>query len=221
VSIQAPATSETSLQREWFRNALLVLLAPRAVFRAMRDDSDAAAAARQEPIIALVFLAGIAAVLSFSSTSRELLDDPAVDGALVPVLAFLGGGIYGFAGYWIGAAALYLGVRGAKGEASYRSARHLVGYALAPLALSLLVVWPIRLAVFGSDSFRSGGSDEGAGYWAFTVAELCFLAWSLGVLALGVREVHGWTAIRSIGALALTVLALLGLGVLAVVVGGG
>jgi hypothetical protein len=124
----------------------------------MRDDSDEVANARR-PVLALVFLAGIAAVLSFSATSREFLDDPAVDGALVPVLAFLGGGMYGFAGYWIGVAALYLGIRGAKGEGSYRSARHILAYSLAPLA---------RLPSCGRSrrlrrrQLRSG-SDEGTG----------------------------------------------------------
>lgn len=220
MSAQAPATSETSLQREWWLWAVTVLRHPRPVFRAMRDDSDEVASARQEPVIALVFLAGIAAVLSFSATSREFLDDPAVDGALVPVLAFLGGGMYGFAGYWIGGAALYLGIRGAKGEGSYRSARHILAYSLAPLALALVVVWPLQIAVFGDDNFRSGGSDEGAGYWAFTGLALVFLAWSLAVLAIGVRETHGWTIIRAIGSFALAVLALLGLGVAALLVGG-
>jgi hypothetical protein len=221
VSAPASATSDVSLQKEWFRNAMIVLRDPRPVFLAMQDDSDEAANARQEPLIALIFLAGIASVLSFSSTSRELLDDPAVDGALVPVLAFLGGGIYGFAGYWLGGIALYLGIRGAKGEATYREARHILGYALAPLALSLVAVWPARLVAFGSDNFRSGGSDEGAGLWAFNALELVFVAWSLAVLLIGVREVYGWTVIRSLGALVLAVLALLGLAVAALVLGRG
>jgi hypothetical protein len=221
VGTRATAAAETALQKEWFRNALLVLREPRQVFGAIGDDSDEAATARQEPIIALVYLAGIAAVLSFSSTSRTLLDDPAIDVALVPVLAFLGGGIYGFAGYWLSGLALHLGIRGAKGEGSYRNARHIFGYALAPLALSLLAVWPARLIAFGGDNFRSGGSDEGTAYWAFTAVELAFAVWSLGLLLVGVREVHGWTLVRSLGALALTVLALLGLAVAALVVGRG
>ena len=187
----------------------------------MRDDSNDAAGARQEPALLLVLLAGIAAVLSFSATSGEFLDDPDVDGLLVAVLAFLGGGIYGFAGYWLGGLALYLGVRGAKGEGTYRQARHLLAYALAPLALSLLVVWPIRLAVFGSDNFRTGTTDGGAGEWAFTAVSYVFAFWSLLLLAIGVRELHGWTPIRTIGAILLAVMALLGLAVVALVIGAG
>ena len=220
MSAPASATSEASLQKEWFRNAVLVLRRPRTVFRAMQDDSEDGAHARQEPIVALVYLAGIAAVLSFSSTSRELLDDPAVDGALVPILVFLGGGIYGFAGYWLGGLALYFGIRGAKGDENYRNARHILGFALAPLALSLLL-WPIRVAAFGSDNFKSGGSDEGAGYWAFTAVSLGFLVWSLVLLVVGVQEVHEWTVTRAVGAIAVAVLVLLGLGVLALVLSAG
>jgi hypothetical protein len=226
VSIRAPSTAagterkdDDRLQREWWGHVLGVLRSPAPVFRAMRDDSRGPAEARSEPALAILLLAGVASVLSFSTTSGEFLDEPGVDGALVAVLAFLGGAIYGIAGYWIGGLALQLGIRGAKGEGSYRQARHVLAYALVPLALSLLL-WPIRLAVFGGDNFRSGGSDEGAGYWAFTGLALVFLAWSLAVLVIGVRELHGWTTVRSIGALTLTGLALLGIAVFGLLVTG-
>jgi hypothetical protein len=197
----------------------MVLQSPRSVFQAMRDDSLPAAEARQEPALALVFLAGIAAVLSFSTTTGEFLDDPRIDGVLVLVLTILGGGIYGFAGYWLGGLALYWGVRGAKGEGSYRQARHILAYAFTPLALSL-VVWPIRLALYGSDNFRAGGADEGAGGWIFTAVGFAFAAWSLGLVLLGVKEVHGWTVVRSLGALLMTAMALLMLALAALALGG-
>ena len=84
---------EPALDREWFLRALLVLQAPRAVFVALRDDSDAAAEARQEPLLALTWLAGIAGVLA-TPVARTLLDDPIRDGLVVAVWAFIGGGIY-------------------------------------------------------------------------------------------------------------------------------
>jgi hypothetical protein len=225
VSTPAPAAAEQHdreaadrLQKQWWRNVLFVLRDPKPVFRAMRDDERPAAEARSEPALAVVLLAGIASVLSFSATSREFLDEPGVDGALVPVLAFLGGAVYGLAGYWLGGLALHLGVRGARGEGSYRQARHVLAYALVPLALSLLVVWPIQAVVFGADNFRSGGSDEGAGYWAFTGVSLVFLTWSLVLLVVGVRELHSWTTVRSLGALLLTGMALLAIALLGFVV---
>jgi hypothetical protein len=199
----------------------MVLTSPRVVFAAMRDDSDRVANAQQEPALLLIFLSGMAAVLTFSVSANEFLDDPAVDGALVAVLAFLGGGIYGFAGYWLGGGALYWGQRGAKGEGSYRQARHLLAYAITPLALSLFVVWPVRLAMYGSDNFRTGGADDGTPRWIFTAITLAFLAWSLGLVLVGVRTLNGWTVLRSLGALLLTMTALLMVALAALVIGRG
>ena len=106
----------------------MVLTRPRSVFAAMRDDSAGGGGRPPGAGPSVVFLAGIAAVLSFSARPDELLDDPAVDGHLVAVIAFLGGGIYGFAGYWLGGGALYWGERGAdRARRSYRQARHLLG----------------------------------------------------------------------------------------------
>ena len=220
MSSPASVTRKSSLQKEWWLLALGVMRSPAATFRAMRDASKKSAEAREEPVLLVIFLAGIAAVLAFSATSREFLDDPDVDGVLIPILAFLGGSIYGFAGYWIGGLALYLGIRGAKGEATYKQARHLLAFALVPLAVSLFVIWPIRLAVYGSDTFRTGGADEGTGNWIFTAVSLGFVVWSLLALVLGIRAFYGWTTMRSVGALIVTVLALSGIGVLGIAAGG-
>lgn len=220
MSANAEAASGPSLQREWWLNTLRVLRQPRAVFRVIRDEeTEEGEVARQEPIFALIILAGTAAVLNFSTTARELMDDPGIDAALVPVLAFLAGLLYGVIGYWLGGLALLLGIRGAKGETSWRESRQILGYSLAPLAASL-VVWPVRLALYGADSFRTGGSDEGAGSWIFTAIALGFLAWSLAVLLVGTREVYGWTTVRAIGALAFAALALACLALLALLAGG-
>jgi hypothetical protein len=226
VPTPAPAASTSSrssarqLQKVWWLRALVVLQAPKETFRAMRDGSKRDAEAREEPVLAIIMLAGVAAVLSFSSTSREFLDNPDIDGALVPILTFLAGGIYGFAGYWIGGLALHAGVRGAKGEGTYRLARHVLAYSLVPLAASLLVVWPLRLVVFGSDNFRTGGADDGSTGWIFTGIQLAFVAWSLVVLVVGVREVYAWSTVRSLGALTLTGMALLALALVGVAAGG-
>jgi hypothetical protein len=219
MSTNAEATARSSLEREWWLNTVRVLRHPRAVYRVIRDEeTEEGEVARQEPILALIILAGTAAVLNFSTTARELMDDPAIDGALVPVLAFLAGLLYGLLGYWLGGLALLLGIRGGRGETSWRESRQILGYSLAPLAASL-VVWPVRLAVYGSDNFRSGGADNGAGAWIFTALALGFLVWSLVTLVVGVCEVYRWTAVRALGALALTVLVMLGFGVLALVLG--
>jgi hypothetical protein len=210
---------EAQLQRDWWLRVLMTLQAPRYVFQALRDDRDIAAGARQEPTLALVLLSGIAAVLSFSPTTKTLLDNPERDGAVVAVLLFLAGGTYGFAGYWLGGGALHLGMRGAKAEMSYRQARHLLAYSLTPLAISLLTVWPIRLVAFGGDSFRTGGSDDGLPYWIFTGLELAALAWSLLLLLYGVQQLNGWTVVRALGALVYTAIAMVCLALLVALVG--
>ena len=56
--------------------------------------------------MAIVGLAGIASVL-WTSVAGRLLDDPAIDGLLVAVWAFIGGAIYGLAVYFAVGAALY------------------------------------------------------------------------------------------------------------------
>ena len=56
-----------ALERSWWLRAPAVLVAPRAVFVSLRDESDEAIEARQEPLTAIVGLAGIAAVLASPS----------------------------------------------------------------------------------------------------------------------------------------------------------
>ena len=195
-------TSQTaSLDRDWLLRALLVLQAPRAVFAALRDDSDEAANARQEPILALVWLAGIAGVLA-TSVARTLLDDPTRDGFVVAVWAFLGGGFYGALAFWLGGALLYGASHALGGQGTYRRARHIVAFACAPVALSLILAWPIGLTAFGADLFRSGGSDAGTGGRVLFWSAVGFGVWSLGLLAIGIRAVHGWTWLRSLVTLA-------------------
>jgi hypothetical protein len=194
VAVGTPTAADED--RAWLARALLVLLDPRPVFAALRDDSDEAARARQEPIMAIVGLAGIASVL-WTPVAGRMLDVQDVDGLVVAVWAFLGGAIYGLAVYFALGAAVYLGLRAAGSLGSYRRARHLLVFAAAPLALSL-VVWPVRLAVYGGDVFRAGGSDHGAGNAAFVAVELGFVAWTLGLLLVGTRTLHAWTWARTL-----------------------
>ncbi|HEX2345814.1 MAG TPA: YIP1 family protein, partial [Gaiellaceae bacterium] len=85
---------------------------------------------------------------------------------------------------------------------SFRRERQIVGFALVPLALSLVVLLPVRVALYGGDAFRGGGADEGAGETALLAVQLGFVAWSIALLVIGVRVVHGWTWLRTLGALA-------------------
>jgi hypothetical protein len=183
-------------RRAWWLRLVAVLVDPPPVFAALRDDADEAAEARQEQMLALVLLGGVAGVL-FTSVAGRLLDDPALDGLLVAVWAFIGGGIYGTAVYWLGGALLYVVLQALGSQGSYRRARHLLALAATPVALSLLVLWPVRIAVYGSDLFRSGGSDGGTGGDVFAAIGYVFFAWTALLLVTGIRAVHGWTWARA------------------------
>lgn len=188
-------------ERVWWLRVPAVLVSPRPVFFALRENDEEDVAARSEPILLLVWLAGAAAVLA-TPTAGALLDKPEYDALLLAVWAFVAGGLYGAAGYFVFGFALFFGVRLLGSLGDYRRARQVLGFAVTPLALSLLVLLPVRLALYGGDAFRAGGPDEGAGEDALLALQLGFAAWSAALLALGVRVVHGWSWPRTLAALA-------------------
>jgi hypothetical protein len=182
---------------------LLVLLAPRSVFAALRDDSDEAAEARQDVAGALVWLAGISGILA-TTVASTLLDDVEIDGALAAVWAFLAGGLYGFFLYYVVGKVAHVALRKLGSRGSFRRARHLLAFAAAPIALALLVYWPVRIVAYGEDMFRSGGADgHGAGAvtaWLF----YAFVLWAVVLFLIGVRTIHGWTWPRSLAGVTFT-----------------
>jgi hypothetical protein len=210
VNAEAQPAPEQSPEKRWWLRTLAVFQSPRPVFAALRDESPREAEAREEPILAIIILAGIAAVLLAPETGK-LLDEAILDDsiAVLSVAIFLTGAIYGVIAYWVGGALLYLGLRGAGSKASYRRARHVLAFAAVPTVLSLLLVWPVRLLVYGTDSFREGGSDHGTGPLLFDLAEGAFVLWSLGLLIYGIAVVERWRLLRAAVAVALPVLAIL------------
>jgi hypothetical protein len=201
-------------ERVWLLRAVLVLQSPRPVFAAIRDDSDAAAEARQEPAGAIVWLAGIAGVLATSVASR-FLTNPSRDWLVLFAWAFISGGIYGFALYFVFGKVLHVGLRRLGSQGSFRRARHLLAYSAVPIALALFLYWPIGIAFYGDDLFQLGGADVGTGGDVFAWLFYVFIAWALALLVVGVRTVHGWTWQRSLAgvATATAIVAALALGV--------
>jgi hypothetical protein len=187
--------------RSWWLRVWLVARAPRHVLAALRDDSREAAEERQDAITAVVFLAGLALTL-ISAQAASFADDPDRAGIVIPVWLFLAGLLVGIVNYWLAGGVFYLALDWLGARGSYRQARHLLALAAVPLALSLVLL-PVRLALYGGDIFRSGGSDSGSGAHVFSVLEAAFGAWSLVLLALGVRAVYGWSWTRTVGAVAL------------------
>jgi hypothetical protein len=203
-------TRSGQAEREWWLRLLRVLTAPTSVFVWLRDDSPEASSARQEPITAVVFLAGVSIFLS-TRTAGRLFDDIEFDWLLVVVEAVVAGLLVAIQNFWILGGAVYLGGRAADSAASYRQSRHLTGLATTPWVLALLFVWPVRLAMFGADAFRSGGSDHGPAEIVFRTIDIGLLAWSAVLVYLGVRALNGWSWARSLAgcAVAAVVFALL------------
>jgi hypothetical protein len=171
------------------------------VFFALREDDEDDVAARSEPILAVVLLAGIAAVLA-TPTAADILDKPEYDAMLLAVWAFIAGTIYGAVGYFVIGFVVFFGVRLLGSLGSFRRARQTVGFALVPLAASLIVTLPLRLAVYGGDTFRAGGADEGLGGDVLLALQVGAAVWALVLLTVGIRVTHGWEWLRALGSLA-------------------
>jgi hypothetical protein len=191
--------------RDWWLRTLLVLQRPRPVFAALRDDAREAASDRSEQVLLIVLLAGIATLL-FTGAAAHLNDDGSYSPILIAIWAFFAGGIYGLFAYFALGAVLHGGVKALGSQGSYRRSRHVLAFAAVPIALSL-IVWPVKLALYGGDWFRTGGRDTGGGGLAFDLIELAFFAWAAVLLVVGVRAVHGWTWARAAAACALALVA--------------
>jgi hypothetical protein len=200
--VSTEAVTEPALVRSWWRRVPLMLAAPTVVFAELRDETAEATEARQEPVTAVAGLAGAAGVLG-TPVARHLLNDSSMSVALIPVWAFIGGVVYALAFYWLGGGLLAGASRRLGGHGSWRRSRHVLALACVPLALSLVTLWPVRIAVYGQDLFRTGGDDYGRSDAIFGAVFLGFIAWSGVLLVIGVRAVHGWTWARALGAVAL------------------
>lgn len=179
-----------------------VLTRPREVFEALRETGEDDLAARQEPVLLLVGLAGIGGVL-MSPTWGTVMNSYEVDWLVFAVVTFIAGAMYGGAAYLLVGGALHLGAKGMGSELGWRNGRHVVAFSAAPLALSLAVTLPLQLVAFGEAAFESGGGDSGALATLVLVLELCLVAWAAVLLALGVKTVYRFGWAQSAGALGL------------------
>ena len=85
------------------------------------------------------------------------------------------------AAYWVFGGILQVVLNRLGSLGSYRRTRHLLAFACVPIVLSLLL-WPVKLSLYGSALFHRGGSDSGTGGEVFALLQLVFLAWAAGLL---------------------------------------
>ncbi len=177
-------------QSAWARRAGLVLARPREVFEALREDSVETAEDRQDVVVALAFVGGVAAALATASAGA--LDD--LDAVETFVWLVATGFAYGFVGYWLLGWALSFVVERLGGSGSRRRTRHVFAFALVPLVLAL-PAWLI-----------------------FTPLLVLPALWTIALLVLGLAVVQRWSYNRAAAAVGLAVvwLGALAVGVLSV-----
>ena len=194
-------TTVDALEREWWVRVPRVFYAPASVFAELRDESDEAGDARQEPLTALVFLAGIAMFLGLFALEQPYERYRELSALVLTVEMVFGGAAVALTNFWLGGAIVYLGMRGLGAETGYRLGRHLAGLATAPFLLVLVAVVPFRLGLYGTDLFRNGGSDTGTGRDVFVTIDGIALTWTLVLVLIGIRQTQRWSWARSAGAL--------------------
>ena len=214
MSVPSQATVD-ALEREWWARLPRLFYAPAAVFAELRDESDEAGDARQEPLTALVFLAGIAMFLGLFALEQPYAHLTDLSALTLTVEMIFGGAAVALTNFWLGGAVVYLGMRGLGATTGYRLGRHLAGLATAPFLLVLVFVLPFRLGLYGMDLFRNGGSDTGVGRDVFVTIDGIALAWTLVLVLIGIRQTQRWSWGRSAGALGVGLLFAILIGTLA------
>lgn len=191
-----------ALERAWWSRLPRLLYAPGEVFAELRDETREGADARQEPLVAVTFLAGIAMFVGLVALeppyNRFYTDLSAFDMTFETIL---GGALVGIANFWLGGALIYLGARGLGATSGYRLARHIAGLATLPFVLVLVLAVPVRLGLFGTDLFRDTGSDESRAGDVFIAIDALALAWTLALGLVGIRATQRWSWGRSAAAL--------------------
>ena len=213
MSVQTPTPE--ALERAWWSRLPRLLYAPALVFAELRDESSEAADARQEPLVAILFVAGIAMFLSLVALEPPYERYRDLSVLTLTVETMLGGALVALSNFWLGGALIYLGARGLGATTGYRLARHVAGLAMTPFILLLVFAWPVRLGLYGMDLFRAGGSDAGAGRDAFIGLDAFVLVWTLVLVLIGIRETQRWPWGRTAAAFGIAALFAILVGTLA------
>jgi Yip1 domain len=203
-----------AVERAWWSRLPRLLYAPAEVFAELRDESREAADARQEPLVAITFLAGIGLFFALFALEQPYDRYRELSELTMTVQTIVGGALVGLSVFWVGGAIVHLGARGLGSLSGYRLARHVAGLATAPFILVLLLAVPVRIGLYGFDLFRAGGSDSGVGSDVFLAFDALAGVWTLALLLIGIRETQRWTWGRAAAALGIAALFAILLGTL-------
>ena len=182
------AREPPSPPRAWWLRVPAVLLGPRPVFFALRDDDDDDVAARSEPLLLVIWLAGIAAVLA-TPTAATLLDNPSTTRRSLAIWAFVAGGVLrrrratSPSGSRSSSACACSGASATSGARARRSASR--SCPLAALARSSLL--PLAPRALRRGHLPRGRRGRGNGRERPTRAAARVRGWSLVLLVIGVR----------------------------------
>ena len=214
--MSAQTESPESVEREWWSRLPRLLVAPSEVFAGLRDESRAAGDARQEQLVAVAFLAGIAMFIGLVAIEPPY-DKYHLDFSTFNLVleSILGGALVALSNFWLGGALVYLGTRGLGALSGYRLARHIAGLATTPFVLLLVSSVPVRFGLYGTDLFRAEGGDSGTGGHVFIAIDALVLIWTLALLLVGIRVTQRWSWGRAAAALGVAVLFAILLGTLA------
>ena len=160
------------------------LLRAAGVFAELRDESREAADARQEPLVAITFLAGIAMFLSLVALEPPFERYRDLSALTMIVESIIGGALVG-ALQLLARRRARLPRRAGAGcrDRLSAGAAHRRAWRPIPFVVLLVVAWPVRLGLYGVDLFRTGGSDSGAGSDVVHRARRARARWTLALVA--------------------------------------
>ena len=206
MSVPTP-TSVDVLERQWWARLPRLFYAPAGVFAELRDESREAADARQEPLVAIIFLAGIAMFLVARRARAAVRALPRAERAHADRRVDLRRRT-GRRSRTSGSAAP--SSTSARAGSERRPATVWRGISpgsrRSPFVVLLVLAWPVRLGLYGFDLFRTGGGDTGAGSDVFIALDALALAWTLVLVVIGVRQTQRWSWSRSAAALGVVAL---------------
>ena len=175
------ASPELAPSRAWWLRVPAVLLSPRSVFFALREEDEDDVAARSEPLLLVIWLAGMASVLA-TPTAADILDDPEYDTVLLVVWTFIAGGLYGVVGYFVLGLAIASACDSSEASATSDARDRRSGSRSCHSRCRCSSCCPCGSRSTAGTRFGAEARTKGRVRRVLLVVQLVFVAWSLALL---------------------------------------